>query len=740
MKNRKRISVLLVLAMAMTMLAGLAAPAAASTRVIVEGAVATHPSATAPTPRTPGRIDILRTVSFPVVTAGDQTRVRITLPAGITWVADPEAPNTVLNGVYTPGDVTGFGRADSNRTAVFTVDPVVATTEINSVRFLNLNINVPANFTGNIDATVALRGETGTGDFLWEQTSTVRIASIVTGATTATALETLPVLKGVAGQAAGRIRIVEVVAGSLDDAQNITLTAPAGVTFAGTPAAITTEGTTTIAGTTVAGAGTGTLTVNFPAVAGITTITVENIALNVVSTVPDGPINIAISGAGATAASVAIANVGVAGAVVPSAVYATTLPNVSAGQLNVAVADIRLTENMTNAFLGNRMVTFALPSGFTWNSVSNTVYQPQPQPAAWAVGAPAVSADGRTLTFWTIGNPDGTGTGSNQFNLTGIMINAHITAPAGPIVVTVDGNTGASGTVTVGTLRRPVTVTAAAAPDVRADSLGQALGNLVITETFAGALQAGTLTITLPAGVTLVGNPAVAATIATGGTLPIFGAVSGVNSNVIGIPVTGQSAVHPATVTVSGIRVNLDRVPAGTPVTATVAGSAILGTDALGFAGVAPVNLTLGAARGTVVAEVALGNVISKTFTRSVFTIGALSFVRDGVTTTIDAAPTVVEGRTLLPLRFAALAVGVSEDDIIWDSARRTVTLLRGDRVVQLRIGDQTMTINGVVVPLEVPAAISNGRTVLPIRAVATALRAGIVWDATARTVTVTAQ
>jgi hypothetical protein len=666
------------------------------------------------------------------VAAGDRTDVEVTLPAGFTWATVPSAVYVSLDaGVPAGGEAGSFNLSTDGRTALFTVDPLVATQVYNLIRFSGLNVNVPANFTGNIDATVLVRGETGTGDFVWSQTATVRIATIVTGGTTSTALETLPVLRGVADQAAGNIRIVEVVAGSLSDgspgpAGTITLTAPSGVTFQ----------SITAGATTTPGSSTATISLADSALAA--TLDITGIRLNVALTVPDGPINIAISGAGATAASVAIANVGVAGAVVPSAVYAAPLMTINAGRLAEEVASIRLTENMTNAFLGNRMVTFALPSGFTWNSVSNAVYQPQPN--AWAIGAPAVSSDGRTLTFWTISDPIGTGAGSNQFDLTGISINTHITAPAGPIVVEVGGNTGATGTVTVATLRRPVTVTVAATPDVRADSRGQALGNLVITEAAAGALMTGNLSITLPAGVT-VATPSVAVADVTG-TEPTV--TVGVPNNVITLTVTAPTtaATNPTTVTVSGIVVDLDRVTAG-PITATVAGSAVLeaGTTAglanvLGTTDVARVN----AARGTVVAEVVLGNIIPRTFSRSVFTIGALSFVRDGVTTAIDAAPTVREGRTLLPLRFAALAVGVSEDDIIWDPVRRTVTLFRGDRVVQLRIGDKNMTINGVVVPMDVAASIEGGRTVLPIRFVALALRATVAWDATARTVTVTAQ
>jgi len=693
-KTKKTLSLLLALAMVLTLFAGVAQ---ASVNVSIGSSVATVlPDGL----RMPGRIDIA-TAAQRAVAAGDRTVVRVTLPAGVTW-ADPLA-----GGFVSP--TTTVTRADDNRTATFTV-----TTTTDLIRFSGLNVNVPAAFRGDLNADVVVTGQTAVGDFVWEQRATVRIANVVAGGTTATSLATLPVIKGVANQPVGDIRIVEAIAGSLTEGGNITLTAPAGVTFAAP-----------FVGSS--------FTVPVPVLAGITTINITGIRINVDLAVADGPVNIAISGAGATAASVTVATVGVAGVVTPSSITpAANLPTLNAGRLAETVSGIRLTENMVNAFGGNRVLTLALPAGFTWNTV--------PHPA-WAVAAPAVSTDGRTLTFWTIVDPIGTGTGTNQFDLTGITVNTHITAPAGPIVVSVGGNTGATGTVTVANLRRPVTVTAVTAPNVRADSLGQALGNLVITEAAAGALGVGvaapattTLTITLPAGTTIVGIPTVAeADVA--GTEPDVVLASAVG-NLITLTVTAAvGPTNPTTVTVSGIRINLDRVPVGSPITATVAGDAIL--EAGATAGLAGTDVA--AARGATVAEVSLGNVISRTARRTVFTIDLTAFTVDGVSQpALDVAPVIVAGRTMMPIRAAANAAGVTNDNILFDAG--VITIIRGDRIAQFTLGSRVMVVNGVAMTMDVAPSLIAGRALISVRWVGTALGVPVVWDATARTVTVTVQ
>jgi hypothetical protein len=653
------------------------------------------------------------------------------------WTTTTVASNVSLNGgaVTTTFGTPVPGLTDDDRTAFFTV---TSTVEVTQIRFTGPAIEVPANFTGDIVVEVRVIGETAAGDFVWDQTSSVRIATIVAPSTTSTAVSRLPVVRGLGAQAAGNIRIVENIAGSLADGSPapvapvtnvIRLAAPAGVTFAAVPN-VSAGGTPVLADSNRA------VDITLATSTAAATIEVSNIRLNILETVADGDINIAISGANVTPASVAVAAIGVVGFVEPSRVGATVTRN--AGRLGEGIPNIRLTERTGNAFLVNRMLTLSLPTGFTWNTAPTTT---------WAAG-PVVSEAGRVITYWITSEPVA-GDYAGSVELTGLTINTHINPPTTDIVVTVGGNAGASGTVTVGTLRRPVTVNAVTTPNVRADSLEQALGNIVITEAAAGALIAGgDIVITLPVGTILVGTPTVTRTAGTGATLPTIGTVTGNNTNVITIPVDAASAGLPATVTVSGIRVNLDRLPAGTPVSARISGDAllegwVLTTNTAGLAGTTEANADT--ARGTVVAEgVVLANVVSRTARTTVFTIDSTAFTVDGVAQpALEVAPFVdpASNRTLVPLRAVANAAGVLDRNIAFveDKIAQTqkVILVRDGRVVQFTIGETSMVVNGVVLPIDQAPMIINGRTVLPVRALEMALGVALEWDGTARTVTV---
>jgi hypothetical protein len=121
----------------------------------------------------------------------------------------------------------------------------------------------------------------------------------------------------------------------------------------------------------------------------------------------------------------------------------------------------------------------------------------------------------------------------------------------------------------------------------------------------------------------------------------------------------------------------------------------------------------------------------------AVFTIGSTSYTLNGEEQEMDVAPYIKSDRTFLPVRYVAYAVGVSEENILWDAVNRTVTIFKGDRIVQLTIDSNVMVVNGVNVNMDVAPEISNGRTMMPIRWVAQALGATITWDPVARTVTV---
>ena len=64
-----------------------------------------------------------------------------------------------------------------------------------------------------------------------------------------------------------------------------------------------------------------------------------------------------------------------------------------------------------------------------------------------------------------------------------------------------------------------------------------------------------------------------------------------------------------------------------------------------------------------------------------------------------------------------------------------------GQTVITMRLGSPNMTVNGEVKPIDAEGttpATSNGRTMLPLRAVAEALGLDVEWDAASQTITLT--
>ena len=73
-----------------------------------------------------------------------------------------------------------------------------------------------------------------------------------------------------------------------------------------------------------------------------------------------------------------------------------------------------------------------------------------------------------------------------------------------------------------------------------------------------------------------------------------------------------------------------------------------------------------------------------------------------------------------------------------WDGTTQTVTVTEGSTTIELVIGSTTMTVNGTAQTMDVAPVITNSRTFLPASYVADALGATVSWDATTQTVTIT--
>lgn len=112
--------------------------------------------------------------------------------------------------------------------------------------------------------------------------------------------------------------------------------------------------------------------------------------------------------------------------------------------------------------------------------------------------------------------------------------------------------------------------------------------------------------------------------------------------------------------------------------------------------------------------------------------IGQQVAVVDGDASVLDVAPFIKDGRTFVPVRFIAEALGA---DVKYDAATQTVTATRGDDVVVLTIGSNVMTVNGEAQVTDVAPFIVDGRTVLPFRALAEAFGSEVAWDAATQSV-----
>ncbi|MDO4711619.1 MAG: copper amine oxidase N-terminal domain-containing protein, partial [Peptostreptococcaceae bacterium] len=116
--------------------------------------------------------------------------------------------------------------------------------------------------------------------------------------------------------------------------------------------------------------------------------------------------------------------------------------------------------------------------------------------------------------------------------------------------------------------------------------------------------------------------------------------------------------------------------------------------------------------------------------------------VIDGVTVekTMDVAPKIHQGRTVLPARMISELLGVG---VRYDAKSKTASFTYGENnKVELTLGQKFMTVNGQKVELSAEVLNENGRILLPLTDIQKAfadlgLKATVGWDAMTRSITI---
>ena len=142
-----------------------------------------------------------------------------------------------------------------------------------------------------------------------------------------------------------------------------------------------------------------------------------------------------------------------------------------------------------------------------------------------------------------------------------------------------------------------------------------------------------------------------------------------------------------------------------------------------------------------IVSTDAAGNSIKKTmsvkYSKSIvmkLQVGNKTALINNETYSLEAAPTITSGRTMVPLRFVGEAFSA---EFTYDSVFKIIDINFGSDKIKMQIGKNIAFVNGKEIKLDVAPYIVNGRTLVPIRFISETFGAEVVWDGTTKTVTI---
>ncbi|NLY53314.1 MAG: SH3 domain-containing protein [Firmicutes bacterium] len=98
----------------------------------------------------------------------------------------------------------------------------------------------------------------------------------------------------------------------------------------------------------------------------------------------------------------------------------------------------------------------------------------------------------------------------------------------------------------------------------------------------------------------------------------------------------------------------------------------------------------------------------------------------DGEPLPSDVPPTIVNGRTLVPLRVVGEALGA---EVVWRSNSLPILVARGNDRVEVQIGKQIALVNGKEFKLDVAPRLINDRAMVPFRFIGESLGAGVYYQ-----------
>ncbi len=748
--RNKKISLLLVLMMLATMFIGVGT-ASASTNNTIVGAVPAIASSSDTVIQTLASINIDEGVIGNLATGNV---ISVTIPTGMKWAWSGSSSSSTKHGLTTTNWTITW---NSDQTANLKVDAINYNSGTDTAQVqIPFKVYVTSVGTGAINAVIAAPG-TAVSE------GSYTIGTFVSGGVAVSALSTPTI--GSSGQL-GTLRIIENSALGWADSDNLTFKLPSGFTWDGTTGNITGTNGRLVTATFVAGSQTVTLKpvadASQPSTADLTKIGIYDLTTKVTidsSTAVKGDITVSMNGSvNSTGGDIVIGKYGNYDATLTVA----SVKSITAGKFYQKTDEITLQENIAGALIQNRDVTFTVPD---WVQITDI----QPTSGGITYDKPSLSSNSTTSSFSiTIKSVTPTTTNGDGRQMKFKLYLSVQANKSGDIPLTVTGSGITDQSATIATAVLPADIAVAASTDITLGTYAQKVGDITISEINKNTIQKtiqrdytgdtatnGLIYVTLTEGCQFDRKPTIKV---TAGNLDIdtdnsylTNSLGGTTNDRLVIPVKSESTT-PATIALSDVYLTTDRTLPQGPIFVKIGGTGVAenyygnsyvwdSTNSKATTTVASAG-TIGTFAVGTAKQVQIANVVTDlngtTSNKAVFTIGASTFTLNGASMTAFAASYIKDGRTYLAIRDIGSALGIDQNNILWDGSKNTVTLIKGDKVVQLTIGSKVILINGAAVTMDVAPEIGPGdRTMLPAAFVAQAFGETATWDATAQTVTI---
>jgi len=411
------------------------------------------------------------------------TEVTLETPANVEFAGKPTVKinGTALTVTWVDSDTVHFdvpGTADTRDTVVISNLKLYVGSVSSAITDINMLVDDPADNTDILSADVA---------------------DILDGYVASVTNKNLEVDIGEDNQPVSTFALTESTTDTVDADDKITVTCPTGVTFYQPPAVTVSGSSLTFdsnTGSLSDDRKTATWVVNAPDTNDTDTVTFTSLAVNVASTVASGTdIEFTFD---CDNEDVAIApsptKVAEADSGDDITITADTAPTISK-TTNQQLGDVTIQETQEGLIDETTFTATLETTGCTFAST------PRATPSG---GLELEDSDGEGVTTavsgslnsglteaeWTVASESSADTGG-KIGISGLVINVGSSAPTGAVRLIIDGAAGTK-TITVAYISTSstVNVTASGTPAIKISTAGQAAGDIIITETKAGALSA----------------------------------------------------------------------------------------------------------------------------------------------------------------------------------------------------------------------------------------------------------